>query len=212
MIPTIIKPTRITHSTATLIDNIYLKSNKPQNVHSGIILSDISDHFPIYMCYGINKSHTQPQKNKIKMRHLTPTKLQTIKQDLAKINWDNLYDMEINEAYNYFIKIIMETIDKTAPEKEQIIKNKLTFKEEWMSKGILKSSQTKEKLYKKALKVEKTDQIYMDYLKYRNLFNSTKRRAKEHYYAKLLELSKNDIKRTWNIMKMAMNTTNDKQS
>ena len=43
--PSIDKPTSITHGSATLVDNIYVKGC--HNVcKSGIIHSDISDHFP----------------------------------------------------------------------------------------------------------------------------------------------------------------------
>ena len=47
-IPTITKskPTRITHTSATLIDNIYVRHTTPF-VHSGILFSDIYDHLPI---------------------------------------------------------------------------------------------------------------------------------------------------------------------
>ena len=48
-LPTITKPTRITHTTATLIDYIYIKTSKPIKIASGIIIHDISDHLPIFM-------------------------------------------------------------------------------------------------------------------------------------------------------------------
>ena len=59
LIPTITRPTRITHTTATLIDNIFLKHNTNFDIHSGIIISDISDHMPIFCFYG----NSSPAKN-----------------------------------------------------------------------------------------------------------------------------------------------------
>ena len=53
ILPTIIRPTtdtRITHTSATLIDNIYIKHNRLETLKSGIILTDISDHLPILAC------------------------------------------------------------------------------------------------------------------------------------------------------------------
>ncbi len=56
MIPTITEPTRVTPLTSTLIDNIYVNvRDTTQNIHSGIIYSDISDHFPVFMLYGKHK-------------------------------------------------------------------------------------------------------------------------------------------------------------
>ena len=40
------KPTRITDNSATLIDNFFI--NEPCNFESGILISDISDHFQIF--------------------------------------------------------------------------------------------------------------------------------------------------------------------
>ena len=51
-IPTIALPTRITHHSSTLIDNIYVKCKQTNNIHSGIITNDISDHLPIFILIG----------------------------------------------------------------------------------------------------------------------------------------------------------------
>ncbi len=51
-IPTITKPTRITHSTATLIDNLYIKRRATDSLASGIITTDISDHLPVFLFLG----------------------------------------------------------------------------------------------------------------------------------------------------------------
>ena len=44
LLPIISKPTRITDNSATLINNFFI--NEPCNFESGILISDISDHFP----------------------------------------------------------------------------------------------------------------------------------------------------------------------
>ena len=46
-VPTITMPTRVTHQSATLIDNIF--TNKPTHEDlTGIIITDISDHFAMF--------------------------------------------------------------------------------------------------------------------------------------------------------------------
>ena len=47
LIPIITKPSRITNQTATLIDNIFIK--KPNGFVSGILISDIPDHLPLFI-------------------------------------------------------------------------------------------------------------------------------------------------------------------
>jgi len=120
--------------------------------------------------------------------------------------------METNTAHNYFITKFNEIIDQIAPEKEIIIKNKYTPKEKWFTKGLLKSSRNKDKLYRKSINKPKTDETHIKYVKYRNLFNKIKRSTKAKYYNDVLEENKNDIKNTWKIMKMAMNKINDKSN
>ena len=48
-IPLIVRPTRITANSATLIDNIF--TNNLENLNdslNGVLITDISDHFPIF--------------------------------------------------------------------------------------------------------------------------------------------------------------------
>ncbi len=137
--PTIINPTRITHNTATLIDNLYLKSKSNVNIKSGLITTDISDHLPIFLCIG--KQTTTPKSSKtIITRHLNEDKLIEIKSALSLLNWDELNNMSVNESHNYFSNKLNEIIDKIAPETEVKLNRKIAIKEKWMTKGLLQST------------------------------------------------------------------------
>ena len=46
MMPCITKPTRITHSSATLIDNIFCDMELHNLCYSNIVINDISNHLP----------------------------------------------------------------------------------------------------------------------------------------------------------------------
>ena len=53
-VPTITMPRRVTHQSATLIDNIF--TNKPTHEDlTGIIITDISDHFAMFHIGNFNK-------------------------------------------------------------------------------------------------------------------------------------------------------------
>ena len=45
--PTITQPTRITHHSATLIDNIFISEDLHRNFELSILIEDISDHLPL---------------------------------------------------------------------------------------------------------------------------------------------------------------------
>jgi len=44
----ILKPTRISNSSATLVDHIYSNNTRIHSIHSGIILTGVADHFGIF--------------------------------------------------------------------------------------------------------------------------------------------------------------------
>ena len=47
LFPTIIWPTRITKSSAMLIDNIFVSTNLHKKFDSAILINDMSDHLPV---------------------------------------------------------------------------------------------------------------------------------------------------------------------
>ena len=54
MMPIINKPVRVTKNTATTIDHIFINSITTTIFKTGIIKSDISDHFPIFFVADYN--------------------------------------------------------------------------------------------------------------------------------------------------------------
>ena len=74
------------------------------------------------------------------------------------------------------------------------------LKTPWFSKGLKKSSKTKQRLYIKFLK-NKSAESEEKYKNYKNLFEKLKIKSKKNYYASLLNKYKYDTKRTWQVMK-----------
>lgn len=62
LIPTITRPTRITHTSATQIDNIYISMKDAIPAFSAIITSDISDHLPVLVFFQQNHENYKTQK------------------------------------------------------------------------------------------------------------------------------------------------------
>ena len=215
MLPTITKPTRITHNTATLIDNIYVKLKDYSNIYSGIIQTHISDHLPVFAFVGsvrLGNSSKQKEKLTFKHRSLTEQSLNRIKLKLSELNWDSLHEMTVENAYSFISTTITDILDHEAPYKQTTIKPKYIIREKWMTKGLLTSSLNLDKLYRKATRVKKTSITHQSFIKYRNLFNTLKRKAKRKYYRDMLLEYKNDIRQTWKILKNVLNKTNDKSS
>jgi len=182
IIPTITKPTRITHQSTTLIDNIYLKSKNSKNLYTTVLLTDISDHQPICLfSTKKNKHHGEPHK--FYARKLNDPALINIKRSLANTNWNSLETLDTEQAFEQFINTITNTIDQFAPLKLIIIPSNKIIQNPWITKGLMNSSKTLDKLHRLKLKNPKTDPAHDKYVNYRNYFNKLKRTTKRQYYS-----------------------------
>ena len=104
----------------------------------------------------------------------------------------------MNEIYDTFLKTLTDIYDANFPIREYILKDK-DIKSPWISKGLKKSSKTKQRLYIKFLKT-KTLEDESKYKNYKSLFEKLRKKAKIAYYSKLLRKYKTDSKRTWQVM------------
>ena len=95
LLPCILKPTRITHSTATLIDNIFCPVELHDSYKSYILIDDISDHMP---CLTI-LSDVFPSKmsaETITRCRLTEKAITKMKNHLESLDWSSLVPSDIN--------------------------------------------------------------------------------------------------------------------
>ena len=79
-----------------------------------------------------------------------------------------------------------------------------------MTAGLMKSSLTSNKLYRKYISKPKTHHAHIRYAKYRNIYNKLKQIAKTTYYANQVNTFKNDSKQTWKLLKKLIGKNNDK--
>ncbi len=138
LIPVITRPTRITHQTATLIDNIYIKVQGDTQIKSGIITTQISDHLPVFAFFGNNARNT-PKQTKIQFRELNDRNIDKIKLRLSHYDWAPLLNINSNDGLTYFISTLTSIIDDIAPSKTKTISAKHSIREPWVTKGIMKS-------------------------------------------------------------------------
>ena len=83
--PLISKPTRITNSSATLIDNIFT-NNLEYNMVSGIFYVDLSDHLPVFQITNL-KLITNPLPQKKQIRLINRSTINAFRSKLAAIDW-----------------------------------------------------------------------------------------------------------------------------
>ena len=86
LLPTITKPTRISKTSATLIDNILISKKLQPNYESLIIVDDLSDHLPCLV--KLKNFKPTGTKNFILKRIINNKAVQKINEDLSKIDWN----------------------------------------------------------------------------------------------------------------------------
>ena len=113
-LPLISRPTRITNTSATLIDNFF--SNIRSEFKAGIVISDISDHFPIFI-YCSNQYQANNFPNYVPKRHVySDVNISRLKQSLEEESWDDVFSTEcVDESYEIFIEIFMRHVNENIP-------------------------------------------------------------------------------------------------
>ena len=113
-----------------------------------------------------------------------------------------------NYAYHTFMEIYTNAFNQACPVKSIKTPKRYIKREPWVTNGILTSSLTKSKLLKKKLK-KPTEQNINAFKKYCIIFDKVKKMAKESYFNLKLELNKNNLKKTWEILRQAIHKQNN---
>ena len=211
LLPLVTKPSRITHTTATLIDNIYVKSRNVQKSKTMLLVTDISDHLPCLALIDCD-CHIKKQPLEFELRKLNDYALENIKFYLADKDWTQLEYIDSNEGYNLLTSTISDALNLYAPLKMIRIPAKYVITEPWMTKGLMKSSRTCDKMYSKVIGLNKESERFIRYKKYRNTYNSLKRKAKVTYYQEKIEQYYNDSRQLWKTLNVLIGKQSDKSS
>ena len=199
-LPTIFRPTRVTSYTATLIDNCFT-NNYEHSADSGILITDISDHLPIFHISDLKaRNHIPVPQNKYSIsRQIDKENIDKFKVNLGSVNWQTVYEStDSNISYNIFLNEFNDLYDKTFPLKKRKIR-KTRARKPWISTALIKSITVKNKLNIKFLK-ERNSTIELKFKSYRNKLNHLLKIAKKRHFAMKLEPAKCDLKHTWRIL------------
>ena len=210
LLPTITKPTRITRSTATLLDNIIIGRDLQTEYESSIVISDISDHLPCLLKIK-NPSLFIKAPTRVTTRGLNTEKINELNNKLKQINWcSELLNRNVNEQYTHFQDTLSDITDAVAPYHTITIQSNKIIKDPWLSVSLHKCLKKQQQLYRKTLKKTSTENDLTKYKTYRNKLKQILRKAKEDFYrSKCLEYKQN-TSRLWKMINKLTNKTNDK--
>ena len=198
--PKIDRPTRITETSSTIIDNI-ITNNHDNRIKSGVWLTDISDHLPVFAVLPMmNNSRMNSSKYcVITKRCYTTDSMVKFKEELKLADWSTVFAFENTvDKYDCFTRTIELMHDKYFPLTTTKIKNN-RLRKPWITSGILKSIKRKNSLYKTAVK-NKSGAALTKYRAYKNKLTLLLRSSEKNYYSsKLLEVRDSSSK-TWKLL------------
>ena len=197
--PLILQPTRVTSSSATLIDNIFI-NNLETCSSGGNITTSLSDHFPQFCQLDIFYK-TDKSKEVKYGRSYKNFNQNEFENELKLINWTELFIGKTSEdCYNIFFNSIEKLLDEMAPIRRLSKKEISLLKRPWITNGLLKSMHNRDQthsLFVKENDPETKDELFKIYKRKRNLVKILIRRSKKAYYAAYFEENKSDVKKTW---------------
>ena len=144
-------PTRVTSSSATVLDHIITNENRHEIIPS-VIDYDITDHYPVMAI--INRNVTSNPSQPIFIRSFNKFNSSNFINDL-QLRLHNFFPQmnfitknNINDVFDEFYSLITKTISNHAPLKKLSRKQKRLKSNPWMTKGLITSIKKKQKMHK----------------------------------------------------------------
>ena len=202
------RPTRVTSKSATIIDNIFTNNfDANMNSFSGILTTDITDHFSIFHVFKSNICTTEDafyltrkfsQKNK-----------ELFKQSIDQTNWDELLPKEGAQiSFTLFHRHIISLYDKAFPVVR--IKRKYNNRKPWLTEALRQTIHQKNKLFlRHKNRPTLTNEIL--YKRHRNNLKKILISAEKRHFQHMLEMNKNNLQKTWKMIKNIINKNSAKK-
>ena len=144
--PTITLPTRIANNTISLIDNILTNIEK-YPIRSGNIISGISDHLPQFALFDTDSK--KQRNNESYFRDYRSLNKVHFIDEFNNIDWNVVLALDKSDpniSFDSFFSKLDDLIKKHVPLKK--VSNKQRKSKPWITKGIRRSIQQKNKILK----------------------------------------------------------------
>ena len=195
-LPLIVKPTRVTDNSATLIDNIWT-TEAEYNTRNNILYTDISDHFPIISSFSCDNNPIS-RKEIVKKRFFSNKNIDKFLKEISEISWNDLYVLNCaNTAYNSFESMFLKSFESSFP-----LRNIRTNKKDelcpYITTGLKNSIKERKRLERLSIKWPLS--FKEKYKTFRNKLTNLLRIAKNKYYIEDLKSKQGNSKATWKIL------------
>jgi hypothetical protein len=184
-------PTRVTNSSKTCIDHIYVTN--PEHVRATKVATiSISDHFPVCYSRSHNSATRKHKHSSIKYRSYKNFNQSAFLEDLTLVPWNVCESFDDpNDALDCWEKLFLEVVEKHAPLKERLVKK--PKQPEWLTEEMLKAMNARDKFAQ--LNDDRNRKLW------RNKANNLVRNGKTTYYKQLIESNIGNSKKLWNLIR-----------
>ena len=141
--PLITKPTRVTQTTATLIDHVLTNNFDIWGKHrQGILCTDMTDHYAVFHVAGNTMSKSKDYLSPTVKRDMSHRNVQKFIDEIQQVDWQIVTEIrEPQNAYTQFHNVISQTYDKCFPYKRY--KSGYATKKPWITTAIRESIKNK---------------------------------------------------------------------
>ena len=209
LLPYISTPSRVTTHSRTLIDNIF-SNNIEDGLISGNIISTISDHYAQFLLMK-NMKIKQKETTDIDSHDFKNFNEVQFESELCNIDWKSVLEInkkDVDFSFSKFFETFNNLLQKHAPIKKLSNKDKKTMKKPWITKGILKSIEKKNRIYRKCIRTKnstKKEELCNLFQSYRNSVNKIARLSEANHYKTFFEDNNNKLNKVWEGIKEIIN-------
>ena len=180
------EPTRITDSSKTLIDHIYV-TNVETVQESHVVKYSISDHYPVGMTRKESIYHKKHTHTTISYRNFSKFDENAFLDDLSKAPFHTVeYENDPSLCIQLWYDILNKVLDKHAPVVSKRVKKDV--QPEWYNKEIMHARKMRDKYHSLGL--------WGEYKFWRNRTNQIIDDSKQKYYSNMVKENK-DTKTMW---------------
>jgi len=197
--PLSVLPSRFSKTSVTLIDHVFYRSNYKSNnydqILSGMLITDITDHFANVVILPALKTHSIINERPL-IRLFTPNNKQKFANELSNYDWDsNVCSLtNVDASYDKFTSVLTTAFENSFPLTR--ISRKRYKDKKWVTAGIRRSSETKLQLYK-SWKLSNNHIDRDKYKSYVKVYNKLLKRAEDDYYSSTFNNKLNSSKQIW---------------
>ena len=199
----IVEPTRITPTSATLIDHILV--TPVAQWQAGNFELNLADHLAVAIGIGHrSKTKTKYSNKSINVIDHSDKALTKLKEKLQKLHWEQWYvDNDVNSTSRImenFNEIINSSID------ECCAKTLRVKSQNWINAEVLEKKKELQKIHKKYLRTRR-EEHFIRYKEQRKVYNKLLRTVKENHNKQQLEKCGTDTRKLWKVINQALDRT-----